>query len=75
MLVIRRRQGEAILVGEDIEIEVLEVGANKVKLGIRGPRSVSVLRKEVKLTMESNIAAASLPAGLLSVLVDRFCEK
>lgn len=58
MLVIRRREGEAILIGEDVEIEVLEITPARVKLGIRAPERVQVLRKELKATREQNLAAA-----------------
>jgi len=58
MLVIRRREGEAILIGEDVEIEILELTPARVKLGIRAPDRVQVLRKELKATREQNLAAA-----------------
>lgn len=58
MLVIRRRAGESFLIGEDVEIEILEMSTSQVKLGIRAPREISVLRKEVFLTREQNRAAA-----------------
>lgn len=58
MLVIRRRPGESIRVGADIEIEVMECGANRVKLGIRAPREIGVWRKEASGAREQNIAAA-----------------
>lgn len=58
MLVIRRRAGESILIGEDVEIEILEVTQARVKLGIRAPEAVPVLRKELKATREQNLAAA-----------------
>ena len=58
MLVIRRRLGEALLIGGEVEIEILEATASQVKLGIRGPRSITVLRKEIHLTREQNRAAA-----------------
>ena len=48
MLVIRRRPGEALVIGEDVEIEILESSASQVKLGIRAPKSVAVLRKEIR---------------------------
>src|SRR6476646_9802243 len=54
MLVIRRRAGESFLIGEDIEIEVLEVGATQVKLGIAAPKQISILRREVFLTRQQN---------------------
>jgi carbon storage regulator len=58
VLVIRRRLGEALLIGGEVEIEILEATASQVKLGIRGPRSITVLRKEIYLTREQNRAAA-----------------
>ena len=60
MLVIRRRQGEAIRIGEDVEIEIIECGPNRVKLGIRAPREVQVTRNEVLLTRRQNLEAAQL---------------
>ena len=57
MLIIRRRAGESILVGPDVEIEVVELSSGRVKLGIRAPRQIVVLRKEIKLAAEQNLAA------------------
>jgi carbon storage regulator len=55
---IRRRCGESIFVGEDIEVQVLEVTGNRVKLGISAPRNVLVLRNELKLTEDFNREAS-----------------
>jgi len=68
MLVIRRKAGEAFHVGDSIEIEILEVGANQVKIGIRAPREIAVLRNEVFLTERQNKAAATAASALLSRL-------
>jgi len=46
MLILTRRPGEAILIGEDIEILVKEVGRNHVRLGINAPRSGTIRRLE-----------------------------
>ena len=62
MLMIRRRCGESILVGDNIEVQVLEVTGNRVKLGISAPRDVLVLRNELRLTEEFN-RDASRPAS------------
>lgn len=58
MLVIRRREGEAILVGEGIEIRVLEVTGGRVSLGISAPADVVILRQELYLAGRQNEAAA-----------------
>ena len=68
MLVVRRREGESILIGDDIEVVVLEAGANRVKLGIMAPREVLVFRKELELTREQNRVAATADALALSRL-------
>jgi len=59
MLVVRRREGESLVIGEDIEVVILEAGPNRVKLGIMAPREVLVFRKELELTREQNRAAAT----------------
>lgn len=70
MLILRRRAGESLLIGDDVEIEVLETGSWGVKVGIRAPREVSILRKELHMTLQANRAAArevriaDLPASL-----------
>jgi carbon storage regulator len=61
MLVIRRRAGESVLVGDSIEIEVLEVQAGRVILGIHAPADVLLLRKELRVVAEANRLAACLP--------------
>ncbi len=58
MLVIRRRPGEIVLIGPEIEIEILDSSGSHVKLGIRAPKDVLVLRKEIQLTQQQNLAAA-----------------
>ena len=47
MLVVRRRVGERIVVGNGIEIVIMEIGARSVRLGVNAPRGVLVLRGEV----------------------------
>ncbi len=58
MLVIRRHPGEAIQIGDDVEILVIDCGNGRVKLGIRAPQHVAVMRSEVRHTREQNLAAA-----------------
>ncbi|MGA2116302.1 MAG: carbon storage regulator [Bryobacteraceae bacterium] len=69
MLVIRRHEGQTVLVGDDVEIVIIECGGRRVKLGFRAPRQVAVTRGEVKLTREQNLAASQpvSPAALREV--------
>ena len=73
MLVLRRRAGESLLIGDDIEIELLELTPQGAKIGIRAPRETVVLRKELKITQEQNAHAASGPAaGELGNALEKF---
>ncbi|ATY86021.1 carbon storage regulator [Kyrpidia spormannii] len=59
MLVLSRRAGEAIVIGEDVRVVVLEVRGEVVRLGIAAPRSVAVHREEVfEQILEENRRAA-----------------
>ena len=58
VLVLRRRVGEAIAIGGDIEIEVIEISRTRVKLGVRAPRATPVVRRETVLIAEENRSAS-----------------
>jgi carbon storage regulator len=47
MLILSRRKGETIVIGDNIEISVIDVQGDTVKLGIKAPRSLSVHRQEI----------------------------
>lgn len=47
MLVLTRKKEEAIVIGEDIEIVIVEVGEDRVRIGIKAPREMKVFRKEL----------------------------
>lgn len=47
MLVISRNKGESVLIGDDIEIMVVEAQDGKVRIGINAPRDVRILRREL----------------------------
>src|SRR5262249_34295638 len=63
MLVISRRKGQRVTIGDEIELIVTEVHRTSVKLGLRAPRGLTVLRGEVRDSIEEanrNAAASSL---------------
>jgi carbon storage regulator len=71
----RRRAGESILIGEDIEIQIIHIGESRIKIGITAPKSVPVSTKEVKLVGQENLAAAQLRSvAALRNLLDRLIE-
>jgi carbon storage regulator len=58
MLVLARRLNESIMIGDDIEVVVIDIKGDQVKLGIRAPKRVSVHRKEIYDEIKKeNIAA------------------
>ncbi len=63
MLIMSRRQGETILIGNEIEIVIAHIGRSRVKVGIRAPRQVPVVAQEVKLVSDENRAAAIAPSA------------
>ena len=69
MLVVTRKQGESILIGDDIEISVSKIEDGSVKIAIQAPREMSILRKELYKEVESeNIEAAKVNLDLLKNL-------
>ncbi|MDR1519259.1 MAG: carbon storage regulator CsrA [Planctomycetota bacterium] len=59
MLVLSRRKDETIMIGDDVEITIVDVRGDAVRLGIKAPRDVSVHRKEIYDAIQAeNIAAA-----------------
>ena len=52
MLVLTRKSGQSIMIGDDIEVSVLAIMGDKVRIGIEAPRSVPVLRTEVYIEKE-----------------------
>ena len=73
MLMMSRRAGESILIGEEIEILIAHVGRKKVRVGIRAPRSLRVVGRELRLVEEENRAAseAGQPAAGVPDLLAR----
>ncbi len=60
MLVLSRRRDESIIIGEDIQVTVIDVRGDKVRLGIEAPSSICVHRKELReaIRRENEEAAA-----------------
>jgi len=68
MLIITRRPGEKVMLGDDVVVEVIEVSGSSVRIGIAAPRSVPVYREEIWAAVTAeNAAAAKAPAQLPDV--------
>ncbi|MEC5422856.1 carbon storage regulator CsrA [Virgibacillus sp. C22-A2] len=69
MLVLTRKLNEAIQIGEDIEIKVLGIEGDQIKLGIDAPKSIDIYRKEIYIDIqEQNNEAANIPLDILQLL-------
>ena len=65
MLILSRKTNESIMIGDQIEIAVVDIRGDHVKLGIRAPRSVKVFRQEVYRAIQmENLAAAQTGTDL-----------
>ncbi len=63
MLVLTRKANQSIMIGDDIEVSVLSVLGEKVRLGIQAPRRVPVFRKEVFIEIQAqNLESSEQPA-------------
>lgn len=59
MLVLTRKKGESIQIGNDIEITIASIKGDQVKIGINAPKNVEIHRKEVWVDIQSENTAAS----------------
>jgi len=63
MLALSRKINESIMLGNDIELVVLEIKGEQVKLGIKAPKSVQILRKEIYLQIQAENKEAAESAA------------
>lgn len=71
MLILQRKEGESVLIGEDITVSIVSVDSGRVRLAIEAPRSVSILRSELRTAADTNRDSAQeqgSPLALLDIL-------
>lgn len=75
MLVLSRKKNQSIMIGDDIELTVISIEGDQIKLGINAPRSVEIHRKEIFLAIqEENTKAAGGSVDLLKQLMGSFSK-
>ena len=75
MLVLTRKCNQSIMIGDDIEVSVLSVMGEKVRIGIQAPRDVPVFRREVYLEIQQeNLAAGSTARAEVDQALKRLAE-
>lgn len=66
MLIITRKKGESLMIGDDIEITISKIDDGSVKIGIKAPKNVNILRKELYEQVEQeNKMAMNIDMNLL----------
>ena len=75
MLILTRKQGESVAIGDDIRVTVVEIQGKQVKLGVMAPREIAVHRQEIyEKIQQENILASQVSeedlSGLKDVIVD-----
>mgnify|MGYP003572336885 CR=1 FL=1 len=76
MLILTRKLGESITIGDDIKIQVIEIKGKQVRLGIKAPSHYTIHREEVYLRIqeENRLAAEKSPTSL-KALSDKWKNK
>lgn len=64
MLALTRRKGEALMINNNVEVTILEVRGDQVKIGISAPKDVPIYRKEVYLQIQEENEASFNPEGM-----------
>jgi carbon storage regulator len=70
MLALSRKAGESIVINNDIEVTILEIKGDQVKIGIAAPRSVPIYRKELYLQIQESNKEAVSSEGIVEALKD-----
>ena len=71
MLVLTRKGNQSIMIGDDIEISVLAIMGEKVRIGIEAPRSVPVFRKEVWVDIQNDRDDEAAEGAAVDEALDR----
>ncbi|MGN1090577.1 MAG: carbon storage regulator CsrA [Huintestinicola sp.] len=71
MLILTRKSGEGVYIGDDISVSVVEASKDKVKLGIDAPKNVKIMRSELYESREFNVQAAvnKVPADFMNTFL------
>lgn len=76
MLVLTRKVNQSIVIGDEIEVIVLEVRGEQVRIGVRAPKSITVHRKEIyEQIRQENLSAASVSTDDLSSLQKQLSQE
>lgn len=72
MLVLSRKKGQSIIIQDQIEITVLEADGDTIKLGIKAPKEIQVMRKELLIAIQESNQEAAIMIGDIADLSSAF---
>lgn len=76
MLILARKKDESIMIGDNIEITIIDIQGDQVKIGVAAPKNVDIHRKEIFLEIKAeNLKAANIPNISLNMLNIKAQEK
>jgi carbon storage regulator len=76
LLILTRKVGEAVAIGDDIQVSIVEIKGTQVKLGIQAPKNIEVHREEIyQKIQEENRRAALVSKDALGVVEDLVMKK
>jgi carbon storage regulator len=76
LLILTRKVGESVAIGDDIQVSVVEIKGTQVKLGIKAPKDVTVHREEIYLKiLEENKRASEVSKEILGSMEDLVLKK
>ncbi|HZG56542.1 carbon storage regulator CsrA [Paenibacillus sp.] len=76
MLVLSRKKGDSIMIGDNVEITVIDVIGDQIRIGINAPKDVRIYRKEVFLSIqEANREAAGSKLNMIDLINARKIDK
>lgn len=76
MLILSRKIGESLVINGNIEVKIVDISGDKIKIGVEAPKEVSVFRSELCRTVEENkqASAAVRPSALKDFLKNKKAE-
>jgi len=75
MLVLTRKKGQALMIGQDIELSIIDIQGDQVRIGINAPKSVTIHRKEIyEEIRKENLSAAAGKETDIQALNDMFAK-
>jgi len=75
MLVLTRKKDQSIIIGDNIEIAVIDIQGDQVRIGINAPKNVAIHRKEVYLEIQEENRKAAESKAVTSTALSEFFRK